>query len=70
MRKIKIGKTTYTDSMGKIHQKDNSILCCGKNIRMISHIDGDDFFIFDYLCECGNIISCYSTRTLESEFND
>ena len=62
MSKIEIGDTTYIDTLDKIHQKDDSILCCGKATRMIAHIDGVDSFATDYMCECGNIISCYTKR--------
>lgn len=63
MAKIKENRTTYTDTMDKIHKDENGrITCCGRNIMMVSHIDGIDFYDYNYQCECGNCINAHTKR--------
>lgn len=65
MSEIIIGNTKYKDKMDKIHKDSKGITCCGKLVRMVSHIDGRDFYGYTYNCECGNVITAYIKRKKE-----
>jgi len=65
MSEIKIGNTKFKDTMNKIHKKGKVIMCCDKLVRMVSHIDGRDFYEYTYNCECGNVINAYTKRKKE-----
>lgn len=62
MSEIKMGRSTYTDTMDKIHEEKGNIECCGKLIKMVCHADGRDFYRYTYNCECGNIINVDTKR--------
>lgn len=69
MAKLKMGRSTYADTMDKIHfVNPENIECCGKNISMTSHIDGIDFYEYNYQCECGNQISVHTKRNEEERW--
>lgn len=60
---IKKGRTTYTDTMDKIHEGKDGITCCGGLMRIAAHIDGTDFYSYQYHCECGNNIEVKVMRS-------
>lgn len=60
--KITIDRTTYEDTQDKIHNTEKGIECCGGTIRMVSHIDGRDFYGYTYNCDCGNVITSKTKR--------
>lgn len=59
---IQIDRTTYEDTQDKIHKTERGIECCGKNISMVAHVDGVDFYGYEYNCECGNVIKAVTER--------
>lgn len=65
MAEIKEGKSVISDSMDKLHRTKDGITCCGGLMKMIMHIDGKDFYEFQYQCECGNLISVCTEREEE-----
>lgn len=58
--KIEEGNMTIEDSQDKLIETEKGYTCgCGKpSISMTSHIDGTDFYSYQFVCgNCGNVIS-------------
>lgn len=65
MSEIKTEVSTITDTLDKIHKTKDGITCCGGIMKMIMHIDGIDFYEYQYKCECGNVITMHYKRDEE-----
>ena len=55
---IKKDRMTVTDTKDNLIETEEGITCgCGnQSLRMVSHIDGKDFYAYQYKCSCGNSI--------------
>jgi len=68
MAVIKRGNTTYDG----VIEKDGKLVCqkCQKpeaKCKAVMHIDGKEFFSWQYECECGNGILVSTKRTGEDK---
>lgn len=64
MATIRKGKSTY-EGFKEVDGKLVCEKCGGTTGRLISHIDGTDFYGSSYECECGNVLSVTSKRSKE-----
>lgn len=64
---IKKGRMTVIDSKDNLIETEEGINCgCGNpSLKMICHIDGKDFYSYQYSCSCGNHISIKCKRNKE-----
>lgn len=55
---IKKGRMTVIDTKDNLIETEEGITCgCEKpSLRMVSHMDGKDFYNYQYQCSCGNSI--------------
>ena len=55
---------TVTDKKDSLVETENGITCgCGNpKLSMTMHIDGTDFYTWEYICSCGNYISVCRER--------
>lgn len=56
-----------TDTKDNLSETIEGIICgCGNSdLRLNMHVDGVDYFTFDYICcSCGNYISVYQKRNI------
>ena len=56
---IEKGDMTVSDTKDNLIETKDGITCgCeNPNLKMTSHIDGVDFYSYQYNCQCGNIIN-------------
>lgn len=55
---IKKDRMTVTDTYNNLIETENGITCgCGNpSLKMVCHIDGTNFYSYQYRCACGNSI--------------
>lgn len=61
------GRTTVTDTNDNLIEGKEGITCgCGNpQFRMLTHIDGKDFYSYQYACICGNNVTVETKRDKE-----
>lgn len=63
---VKFDKTTLTDTCDNIvkDEKGNYMCGCGNSkLQMTMHIDGADFYFYNYKCvSCGNVFEAKTER--------
>ena len=62
---IKKENMTIVDSHNNLIETEKGITCgCGNpRLKMVCHIDGRDFFGYQYNCSCGNSITVNHKRS-------
>lgn len=62
--KIEKGNAIVEDTMDKLVDMGKGFTCGCENpqLAMTMHIDGTDFYQYNYVCECGNQISLVVRR--------
>ena len=52
------------DTMDKLVETEEGFTCgCGNaSFRMTMHLDGMDFYQYNYVCDCGNKITVFGKR--------
>lgn len=62
--KIEKGNMIIEDTMDRLIETKDGITCgCGKpSLKMVFHIDGTNFYSYQYSCDCGNSISMECKR--------
>lgn len=65
---IKKDRMTIKDTKDNLIETKDGITCgCGNpSLRMVCHVDGKDFYGYQYRCACGNSISMECKRDKES----
>ena len=60
---------TVSDTNNNLIETKDGITCgCGNpSLKMTCHIDGVDFYSYQYNCQCGNSITVNYKRKNESE---
>ena len=61
---IKKGDMTVSDTNDNLIETKDGVTCGCDNpkLRMTTHIDGVDFCIYQYICQCGNSIAMNCKR--------
>ena len=56
---------TIEDTNDNLKEMEKGITCGCENpsLRMVCHIDGKDFFGYQYKCSCGNLIAVNHKRS-------
>ena len=62
--KIVKGRMIVCDTEDNLIETEQGITCgCGNpSLKMVCHIDGKDFYGYQYSCSCGNSISMECKR--------
>ena len=65
--KIEKENMTVEDTMDRLIETKDGITCgCGNpSLKMVCHMDGKDFYGYQYSCSCGNSISMECKRDKE-----
>ena len=65
--KIEKGNMIIEDTMDRLVETKDGITCgCGNpNLKMVFHMDGKDFYGYQYSCDCGNSIVMNCKRSEE-----
>lgn len=65
--KIEKDRMTVCDTKDNLIETEEGITCgCGNpSLKMVCHIDGVDFYGYQYSCACGNSISMECKRDKE-----
>lgn len=63
--KIEKDRMTVCDTKDNLIETEKGITCgCGNpSLKMVCHIDGVDFYGYQYSCSCGNSISMECKRS-------
>lgn len=63
--KIEKENMTVEDSRDNLIETEKGITCgCGNpNLRMVCHIDGREWYGYQYNCKCGNAINVTHKRS-------
>lgn len=66
--KIQKDSMTVSDTMDKLIETKEGITCGCENpsLKIVCHIDGSDFYGYQYVCTCGNSISVKHKRNEEN----
>lgn len=66
---IEIQNGTIQDTNNNLIETKEGITCGCENpeLKMVYHIDGKDFYSYQYKCSCGNTISMSCKRSNEDE---
>ena len=70
--KIEIDEiTTIEDTNDNLIKNKDGVTCnCGNpKLSMTCHIDGVDFYSFQYMCQCGNQVTVTNKRVKEDNWN-
>lgn len=64
---IKKDRMTVIDTKDNLIETEDGITCgCGNpSLRMVCHMDGKDFYSYQYNCSCGNSILMECKRDKE-----
>lgn len=67
--RIEKGNMIITDNNDNLIETKQGITCGCKNpsLTMRMHIDGTDFYSYQYFCSCGNAIEVFGKRNKEAE---
>lgn len=62
--RIEKGNAVFEDTENRLAESKNGITCGCENpqLQMVSHIDGVDFYAYQYKCNCGNCITVTKKR--------
>lgn len=50
------------DNLIKTENEEVTCGCGNPSLKIMSHIDGIDFYAYNYVCQCGNSISITEKR--------